>query len=185
MPVVIQGGWYDLFQRGEPLLWESLKNSPDRVLFMSPHYHITKGRDGTPEPQGRMVQPLAAQGAKNGAQKTPKVNLYSINGEGWEHFKNFPLPKTALPSPVPERRLLGIRAALAARRLAGERAAASEAGDTEPLLPASSPCSRMTAQWTAGVASNRVCDTNNNTYEATSLTYTTAADAAPTRRSPG
>ena len=43
VPVVIQGGWYDLFQRGEPLLWESLKSSPDRVLIMSPHYHITSG----------------------------------------------------------------------------------------------------------------------------------------------
>ena len=43
VPVVIEGGWWDLFQRGEPLLWESLRNSPDRVLFMSPHYHITEG----------------------------------------------------------------------------------------------------------------------------------------------
>src|SRR4029077_11322463 len=42
-----------------------------------------------------------------------------------------------------------------------------------PLLPASSPCSRETAQWTAGAASNPVCDTNNTTYEASSLTYTT------------
>ena len=94
VPVVIQGGWYDLFQRGEPLLWESLKNSSDRVLIMSPHYHITKG----PE----LEHPNLKQewfshwllGAKNGAQKTPKVNLYSINGQGWEHFKRFPLPKT-------------------------------------------------------------------------------------------
>ncbi len=29
---------------------------------------------------------------------------------------------------------------------------AAPGGDTEPLLPASSPCSRMTAQWTAGIA---------------------------------
>ena len=57
---------------------------------------------------------------------------------------------------------------------------AGEAGDTAPLLPASSPCSRMTAQWTAGAASNPLCDTNNNTYEATSLTYTTAPMQADT-----
>src|SRR4029077_18962512 len=43
-----------------------------------------------------------------------------------------------------------------------------------PLLPASSPCSRETAQWTAGAASTGACDTNNTTYEASSLTYTTA-----------
>src|SRR2546421_5044416 len=40
VPVAIQGGWWDLFQRGEPLLWESLRHSSDRVLFMSPHYHV-------------------------------------------------------------------------------------------------------------------------------------------------
>ena len=92
---MIQGGWYDLFQRGEPLLWESLTGSPDRVLIMSPHYHITKG----PE----LEDPNLKQewfshwllGAKNGVQKTPKVNLYSINGEHWEHFTRFPLPKTS------------------------------------------------------------------------------------------
>src|SRR5437764_1491358 len=43
IPVVVRGGWWDLFQRGEPLLWESLKHSTDRVLFMSPHYHIGSG----------------------------------------------------------------------------------------------------------------------------------------------
>jgi uncharacterized protein len=173
VPVVIQGGWYDLFQRGEPLLWESLRNSRDRVLFMSPHYHITKG----PE----MEDPNLKQewfshwllGAKNNAQKTPKINLYSINGEHWEHFTRFPLPKTDY------RKLYLSGAASGSSPISlhdGSLASAppaKEEGDTEPLLPASSPCSRMTAQWTAGALSNPVCDTNNNTYEATSLTYTT------------
>ncbi len=141
MPVVIQGGWYDLFQRGEPLLWESLKNSPDRVLIMSPHYHITKG----PE----LEDPNLKQewfshwllGAKNGVQKTPKVNLYSINGEGWEHFTRFPLPKTSYQPPVPERRGLGLLGDLPARRLADERSAGQRsrrhgaaAARLEPLL---------------------------------------------------
>ena len=94
VPVVIQGGWWDLFQRGEPLLWESLKNSKDRVLFMSPHYHITQG----PEYEDPNIKEEWfshwLQGAKNGVQKTPKVNLYPINGTHWEHFKKFPLPKT-------------------------------------------------------------------------------------------
>jgi putative CocE/NonD family hydrolase len=39
----------------------------------------------------------------------------------------------------------------------------------------------MTAQWTAGAASNPFCDTNNVTYEATSLTYTTAPMQSPTK----
>ena len=70
VPVVIQGGWWDLFQRGEPLLWESLKHSPDRVLFMSPHYHVTEWpADGRPEPQGRVVRPLAARASKTASRR--------------------------------------------------------------------------------------------------------------------
>jgi uncharacterized protein len=44
-------------------------------------------------------------------------------------------------------------------------------GDRAPLLPASSPCSRMTTQWTAGLAQSP-CETDNRTWEATSLSYT-------------
>jgi uncharacterized protein len=173
VPVVIQGGWWDLFQRGEPLLWESLKHSPDRVLFMSPHYHIS---EGPPMEDPKLKEKWFAHwllGASNGAQKTPKVNLYPINGSHWEHFTKFPLPDTSY------QRL----------HLSGESSGSSpislhdgsltattptaQGGDVAPLLPASSPCSRETAQWTAGAASTPLCDTNNLTYEASSLTYTT------------
>jgi uncharacterized protein len=181
VPVVIQGGWYDLFQRGEPLLWESLKNSRDRVLFMSPHYHITEGP--------AMEHPNLKEEwfshwlrkVKNGAQRTPKVNLYSINGEGWEHFTKFPLPKTRYEHLYLNGTASGSSAISLHDGSLGSAPPASEAGDSEPLLPASSPCSRMTAQWTAGAASNSVCDTNNNTYEATSLTYTTPPMQASTK----
>src|SRR5205807_921597 len=54
------------------------------------------------------------------------------------------------------------------------------AGDTAPLLPASSPCSRMSAQWTAGAAQGP-CETDNRSYEASSLTYTSAPLAADTK----
>ena len=140
VPVVIQGGWYDLFQRGEPLLWESLKNSTDRVLIMSPHYHITKG-PALEDPNlkqewfGHWLQ-----GAKNGVQKTPKVNLYSINGTHWEHFKRFPLPKTEYRHLYLSGAVLGLDARVAARRLARRSARRhAEAGDTEPLLPGLEP----------------------------------------------
>jgi uncharacterized protein len=101
------------------------------------------------------------------------VNLYPINGSHWEHFTKFPVPETSY------QRL----------HLSGESSGSSPislhdgsltattptapGGDVAPLLPASSPCSRETAQWTAGAASTPVCDTNNLTYEASSLTYTT------------
>jgi uncharacterized protein len=182
VPVVIQGGWWDLFQRGEPLLWESLKSSRDRVLIMSPHYHVTEGP--------ALEDPSLKQEwfshwllkAKNGVQKTPKVNLYPIGGDHWEHFNRFPLPKTKY-----QRMYLSGAASgssplsLHDGSLGGSQPPAGEAGETEPLLPASSPCSRMTAQWTAGAASNPFCDTNDETYEASALTFTSAPVAAPTK----
>ncbi len=179
VPVVIQGGWWDLFQRGEPLLWESLKNSKDRVLFMSAHYHVTSG----PEYEDPNIKEEWfshwLKGTKNNVQKTPKVNLYPINGTHWEHFKKFPLPKTKYQRLY----LTGESSGSAPVSVHdGSLASAppkSESGDTAPLLPASSPCSRETAQWTAGLGSNEICDTTNNTYEASSLTYSTAPLAAP------
>jgi putative CocE/NonD family hydrolase len=181
VPVVIAGGWWDLFQRGEPLLWESLRHSPDRVLFMSPHYHIGAG-PAMEDP--KLKEKWFAHwlhGTNNGVQLTPKVNLYPINGTHWEHFTRFPVPETNYQrlhlsgessgsSPV----------SLHDGSLTASTPAAA-GGDKAPLLPASSPCSRETAQWTAGAASTPVCDTNNSTYEASSLTYTTAPLQAQTK----
>ncbi len=178
VPVVIQGGWWDLFQRGEPLLWESLRHSPDRVLIMSPHYHIS---EGPPMEDPKLKEKWFAHwllGAKNGAQATPKVNLYPIGGSHWEHFTHFPLPETSYQ----RLHLSGESSGSSPVSLHdGSLAPATPAvatGDLAPLLPASSPCSRETAQWTAGAASTPVCDTDNLTYEASSLTYTTPPLAA-------
>jgi uncharacterized protein len=174
IPVVIRGGWWDLFQRGEPLLWESLKHSPDRVLFMSPHYHVTSG-PAMEDPQ--LKEKWFAHwllGVENGVQKTPHINLYPINGTHWEHFTRFPLPKTNYTRLHLSGEPSGSGAiSLHDGSLTGS-APSAEGGDEAPLLPASSPCSRETAQWTAGAASTSACDTNNTTYEASSLTYTTA-----------
>ena len=173
VPVVIQGGWWDLFQRGEPLLWESLRHSPDRVLIMSPHYHVT---EGPPMEDPKLKEKWFAHwllGTANGAQRTPKVNLYPINGSKWEHFTHFPVPETSY-----ERLHLSGEASGSSPISLHDGSLTSttpsaEGGDLAPLLPASSPCSRETAQWTAGAGSTPVCDTNNSTYEASSLTYTT------------
>jgi putative CocE/NonD family hydrolase len=180
VPVVITGGWWDLFQRGEPLLWEALKHSPDRVLFMSPHYHITEGP--------AMEDPNLKEksfghwllGINNGVQRTPRVNLYPINGGHWEHYSRFPVPQTSYqPMYLGGEPSGSAPLSLHDGSLTGSAPAAA-GGDLAPLLPASSPCSRMTAQWTAGAASTPLCDNDNRTYEATSLTYTTAPLQADT-----
>jgi putative CocE/NonD family hydrolase len=181
VPVVITGGWWDLFQRGEPLLWESLKHSRDRVLFMSPHYHVSAG---PPMEDPNLKEKWFShwlQHVENGAQLTPKVNLYPINGTRWEHYARFPLAKTKYQRLYLSGESSGSAPLSLHDGSLTSAPPAGEAGDTEPLLPASSPCSRETAQWTAGAASNSVCDTTNNTFEATSLTYTTPSLGGDTK----
>jgi uncharacterized protein len=181
IPVVVQGGWWDLFQRGEPLLWETLKHSTDRVLFMSPHYHVGSGPAmEDPKLKEKWFEHWLL-GVENGVQKTPHVNLYAINGAQWEHFTRFPVPGTSYQRLHLSGEASGSGAISLHDGSLTASAPASEGGDEAPLLPASSPCSRETAQWTAGAASTSACDTNNATYEASSLTYTTAPLTSATK----
>jgi uncharacterized protein len=151
------------------------------VLIMSPHYHITQG----PPLEDPNLKPEWfahwLQKAENGVQYTPKVNLYSINGDHWEHSTRFPLPKTKYKRLYLSSAASGSSAISLHDGSLGSAPPSGEAGDTQPLMPASSPCSRLTAQWTAGAASNPFCDTNNDTFEATSLTYTTPPMQADTK----
>src|SRR3954454_4172324 len=168
VPVAMTGGWWDIFQRGEPLLFESLVNAPVKKLWMMPQYH------GGPDAESWNKQNVGEEGdfeanwfdhwlngANNGVEKFSPVNLYTMGAERWQHLSKWPLPNTYY-TPY----YLDAGGKLSAAK------AAKPAGDTTPLLPASSPCSRMTAQWTAGAASGP-CDTDNSSWEATGLTYTT------------
>jgi putative CocE/NonD family hydrolase len=167
VPVAITGGWWDIFQRGEPLLYESLVNSPNKKIWMMPMYH--GGPDATLWDKQKIGEELDFEakwfdhwlnGVDNGIDKFSPVNLYTMGAEKWQHLKRWPLPNTDY-TPY----YLDSEGALSAKR------PAAPGGDTIPLLPASSPCSRMTAQWTAGLASSD-CDTDNSSWEATGLTYT-------------
>jgi uncharacterized protein len=168
VPVAITGGWWDIFQRGEPLLYESLVNSPNRKLWMMPQYH--GGPDATSWNKQNVGDELDFEakwfdhwlnGADNGVDKFPPVNLYTMGAERWQHLDRWPLPNTSYTPYY-----------LDAGGKLGTAKPTAPSGDTTPLLPASSPCSRMSAQWTAGLAKGP-CETDNSTWEATGLTYTT------------
>jgi len=175
VPVAITGGWWDIFQRGEPLLYESLTNSPNRKIWMMPMYH--GGPDATLwdkqsiGPEGDFEAKWFdhwLNGVDNGVDKADPVNLYTMGAEKWQHLNKWPLPNTDYtPYYLDEGGKLSTAKA------------AKPAGDTAPLLPASSPCSRMTAQWTAGIAKGP-CETDNSSWEATGLTYTTPPLASDT-----
>lgn len=162
IPVVVTGGWWDIFQRGEPLLYEQLKNAPVKKLFMWPRYHTSSGPAvEDPSLKGKWFDRWL-KGADNGVENTPNVNLYTMGADKWEHFPRWPVPGIRYT-----------RAYLAPDKGLSFTRPAKGDGDKTPLLPVSSPCSRMTAQWTAGAAAAAPCETDNRTFEATSLTYTT------------
>ena len=180
IPVMWQGGWWDIFQRGEPLLYEKLVNSPDRVWFQTPNYHSStdaaiwaKMGIGTEEQVGLHWFDHWLKGQNNGIQKLPHVNLYTMGANRWEHPSTWPLPNARYAHYYLGAGRSGSSNSLSDGTLVTAKQAAP-GGDSEPLLPASSPCSRMTFQWTAGLtAGSGVCETDNSTYEASSLTYTT------------
>jgi hypothetical protein len=171
VPTVITGGWWDIFQRGEPLLYEQLTklNGKTKKLFMSPHYHTTSG-PAMPDPNLKQKWfDHWLKGVDNGVQNTPSVNLYPVNGTKWERYPTWPVPGVAYtPAYLGDGNTLKFAAP------------AQAGGDSAPLMPVSSPCSRMTAQWTAGAAQGP-CETDNRTWEASGLTYTTAPLAKDTK----
>jgi putative CocE/NonD family hydrolase len=176
VPVVITGGWWDIFQRGEPLLYEQLTqlDGSQKKLFMSPHYHTTGGPaypDASFTKQAWFDHWL--KGVSNGVEAAPSVNLYPVNGTAWEHVPTWPVPGVSYEKLFLARAKSGSARSLHDGSL-GTAPANWATGDTAPLLPVSSPCSRMTAQWTAGAAQGP-CETDNRTFEASSLTYTSGA----------
>jgi uncharacterized protein len=171
VPVVITGGWWDIFQRGEPLLYEQLTHlgGEKKKLFMSAHYHTTSG-PAMEDPNLKLKWfDHWLKGADNGVEKTPSVNLYPIGGTRWEHAAKWPVPGVKYrPAYLGDGKTLGFAKP------------AQGAGDSTALLPVSSPCSRMTAQWTAGAAQGP-CETDNSTWEASGLSFTTAPLTADTQ----
>lgn len=180
IPVMWQGGWWDIFQRGEAVLYEKLTHSPDKVWFQTPNYHSStdpavwaKMRIGTEEQVDLRWFAHWLGGAHNGVQELPHVNLYTMGADRWEHPRTWPLPRARyvhyfLGSGTSQASNPGHDGTLSTRT------PTRHGGETEPLLPVSSPCSRMTAQWTAGIAALGSCQTDNSSFEASSLTYTTA-----------
>lgn len=169
IPVAWAGGWWDIFQRGEPLLFEQMTNSRYRHFWMTPNYH------GAANPAAWAKQGIGSEeavtlrwfnrwlkGERNGIEKTPRVNLFTMGADRWQTADKWPLPKTRYT-----RYNLGPKTLRTAP-------ATAEGGESIPMLPLSSPCSRLTVQWTAGLLPISACETDNSSFESTALTYTSA-----------
>jgi uncharacterized protein len=174
VPTFVVGGWFDLFQRGEPLLYQGLRaNGVPTRLLVGPWYHITAG------------QGLPADGV-------PSLDVLELHW--FDHYVlGRPDPDLARLAPVTYADLgtgryrtasqwppAGVR--YTERYLSGpaspgrsgsvvSKPAAHQRPDTMVWEPFSGVCTRSTVQWTAGAGASSPCETHNEANDLTGPTY--------------
>jgi putative CocE/NonD family hydrolase len=184
VPTFIVGGWFDLFQRGEPLLFQALhrQGTPTRLL-MGPWYHITAG-NGLPASgiptlndlelrwMNHYVKGLADPGLDGapGATDTIAPVTYYENGSGkWRTAADWYAPDVHFQA----LHLSGAASPGTPGGLTTMPAPAGQGPDTLLPNPATGPCSRSISQWTAGAGGGYglPCDNDQRANDATSLSY--------------
>lgn len=167
VPTFIVGGLDDIFQRGEPLLYEALADHTDARLLIGPWSHIAAGsglpRDGVPSLESLVLQWFDEHvlGLDAGATCIPPVTQYLRGADTY---------RTAPTWPVPD-----LRAQRWHLRGDGGLTAeppGNEAGRTYLQVPLNGLCTRSTAQWLIGVLDASPCATDNSLDETTALTWT-------------
>src|SRR5437764_5109492 len=164
IPTFVVGGWFDLFQRAEPLLYQALRRNgvPTRLL-MGPWYHITAGQglpaSGIPTLDdlelrwmNHYVKGMPDPGLDNapGAKDTIAPITYYENGaRRWRTDTGWYAPDVTFRA----LHLGGPSAPQSPGTLAAAAPARSQGADTLAPNPATGVCSRSTVQWTAGAGS--------------------------------
>ncbi|HZU60652.1 MAG TPA: CocE/NonD family hydrolase [Solirubrobacteraceae bacterium] len=175
IPTFIVGGWFDLFQRGEPLLFQALRRQhvPTRLL-MGPWYHITAGQ-GLPAPGVPTLDQLELRWMDHYVKGIPDPGLkqlapvtYYENGSGkWRTAGGWYAPDVRFRA----LHLSGPAGVQSSGKLTSGHPAGSQKPDTLIYNPATGVCSRSTVQWTAGAGSGTPCETDSRVNDATSLSY--------------
>ncbi|MFL5896698.1 MAG: CocE/NonD family hydrolase [Thermoleophilaceae bacterium] len=186
VPTFIVGGWFDLFQRGEPMLYQRLRENhvPTR-LVMGPWYHLTASSGaGLPADGVPTLPELELRWMDHYVMDRPDPTLdqdiapvtYFENGAGhWKKAPGWVFPDVGFKS----LRLSGP----AAPGAPGKLVSGAGAGEPDTLAwnPSTGPCSRSTVQWTAGGGSGTPCETDDRMNDATSLSYDLDVGSSPLR----
>jgi putative CocE/NonD family hydrolase len=129
VPTFIVGGEYDLFQRGEPMLYNALRarGVPARLLI-GPWTHLDASSAGTQPLELRWFDHYV-RGVKDPTldRDIPPVTVYRLGQEKFVTSSSYPLAGTRYTS---------------TRLPSGEKVI--------PYLPIAGVCSSSTSQWTAG-----------------------------------
>ena len=130
VPTFIVGGEYDLFQRGEPMLYNALRarGVPTRLLI-GPWTHLQAGSGGDVKALELRWFDHYVRGVKDPTldRDVPPVTVYRLGANHYVRSSSYPLAGTRYTSmPL------------------------SRGAQTVPYVPVAGVCSSSTAQWTAG-----------------------------------
>jgi putative CocE/NonD family hydrolase len=173
VPAFVVGGHHDLFQRGEPLIYERLKQRVPARLLMGPWTHVDAASGaGLPADGVPALDAIALRwfdrylmGIDTKVARIPQVTQYVYGDERWETQADYPDPGL-----TPRRMYLRGGGALSSARPGG-----GEAAQTFVQQPLSGICTQSTSQWTAGLGQALPCATDNRADEALgTAVYTTA-----------
>ncbi|TXH04216.1 MAG: CocE/NonD family hydrolase [Nevskiaceae bacterium] len=180
VPTFIVGGLHDLFQRSEPLSYESVKTQVPAKLLIGPWTHLQAAMgDGLPVDGVPPLNHIELQwfdqyvkGLNVGADKLPNVTQYVL---GHGHY----VTATDWPHPQAQAQKLYLRGD---KSLSASAPAAGEASNTTVQEPLNGLCSISTSQWTAGITGYAPlpCQTDDSVAELTDVVYETAPMAADT-----
>ncbi|HKY92447.1 MAG TPA: CocE/NonD family hydrolase, partial [Nevskiaceae bacterium] len=101
VPVFIVGGLHDVFQRGEPLLYETLKTRTTAKLLMGPWDHLEASlgaglpTDGVPKLDAIALMwfDRYVKGIENGAENLPNVTRWFWGADRYVTTTDWPHPK--------------------------------------------------------------------------------------------
>jgi putative CocE/NonD family hydrolase len=178
VPTFIVGGWYDLFQRGEPLLLQRLQARGVPVkLLMGPWYHTDPSISGDGDLTSHGLPTLEALELQwfdhymlgkpmSIVNKLAAVTYFRPGANRFESAPSWPPPNEH-----PVRRYLSGPASPGAPGSLAAAAPQKQAADELPWQPVSGACTRSTVQWTAGDGKGSPCETNDAANDQTGLAY--------------
>ena len=177
VPTFVVGGWFDLFQRGEPLIYQRLRaNHVPTRLLMGPWTHL----------QGSSGAGLPAEGVPSLSELELRWFDHYVRGVADHELGHDVAPvtyyengrghwTTARDWYAPDVRFTALRlSGSASPGSPGELTGGPASGGPDQLVwnPATGVCSRSTVQWSAGLAgAGTPCETDDRTTDATGLSY--------------
>jgi hypothetical protein len=183
------GGWYDIFQRGEPYLWHALTGTPKggKVWVQGATYHggaipqwSSLGYGPTEEATEVAWFEHYLDGTHNQfGTDSPQhgvspINLWEVGANHWGHYSSWPLPGTKWTSSYLSAAKSGSSTNSLNDGSLVTRTNQATGTSAMPFEPVGGLCNRGVSQWDAGITAGLPCTTNETIAETGTLTYTTA-----------